>query len=355
MTIDTEVATTSKAAAQQELKKAAKSSNTEKAISSSGSANTSIDGNITGHRSDSGVDDKYKVPPSNSNNTNSKTIVTLSHTVAKVTNKSDATSGNERSSTSSSSSSVSGNISGDTRKTTTTTVQSTTITTATAVFAATSRMQDSIYSSANPSVSDKNPVMTTNLDGSIDIGGGGGRGGGRGGGGGTVGNSGNGNRTGTIASNTLNDSNSSGRRNNGALDATGNINNGINTTTNGHDLKQNGVHVNDKNTNNDSTTALSNVCEEQNNHDVAKTIAWLGKTNQEIIRLIGQYLQDLGLESSVKTLMKESGCYLEHPSATKFREHVLSGEWKKADGDLKVKILSLFICLVLILQRYFKD
>lgn len=73
---------------------------------------------------------------------------------------------------------------------------------------------------------------------------------------------------------------------------------------------------------------------DQNNHEVAnKTISWLGKSNQEIIRLIGQYLQDLGLEKSVKTLMTESGCYLEHPSATKFREHVLSGEWSKADAD----------------------
>ncbi|XP_037879958.1 WD repeat-containing protein 26 homolog [Glossina fuscipes] len=104
-----------------------------------------------------------------------------------------------------------------------------------------------------------------------------------------------------------------------------------NVSTNGHTSKHNGVTANDNNSNSVGTSA----CDDQNDHDVTKTISWLGKTNQEIIRLIGQYLQDLGLESSVKTLMSESGCYLEHPSATKFREHVLSGEWAKADADLQ--------------------
>ena len=62
----------------------------------------------------------------------------------------------------------------------------------------------------------------------------------------------------------------------------------------------------------------------------------LDKSNQDIVRLIGQYLKNVGLEKTADVLMQESGCYLEHPSATKFRQHVLSGDWTKADNDLKV-------------------
>lgn len=60
----------------------------------------------------------------------------------------------------------------------------------------------------------------------------------------------------------------------------------------------------------------------------------LDSSNKEMIRLIGQHLKTIGLEQSALTLMKESGCSLEHPAAIKFRQHVLSGEWTKADQDL---------------------
>lgn len=32
--------------------------------------------------------------------------------------------------------------------------------------------------------------------------------------------------------------------------------------------------------------------------------------------------------------MQESGCRLEHPAAAKFRQHVMDGDWNKADHDL---------------------
>lgn len=32
---------------------------------------------------------------------------------------------------------------------------------------------------------------------------------------------------------------------------------------------------------------------------------------------------------TVDLLMQESGCRLEHPAATKFRNHVMEGEWDK--------------------------
>uniref|UniRef100_A0A8C3KTA2 WD repeat-containing protein 26 n=1 Tax=Calidris pygmaea TaxID=425635 RepID=A0A8C3KTA2_9CHAR len=45
----------------------------------------------------------------------------------------------------------------------------------------------------------------------------------------------------------------------------------------------------------------------------------------------GQYRNFL---QTVDLLMQESGCRLEHPSATKFRNHVMEGEWDKAENDL---------------------
>lgn len=33
--------------------------------------------------------------------------------------------------------------------------------------------------------------------------------------------------------------------------------------------------------------------------------------------------------------MAESGCRLDHPAAAKFRQHVMDGDWSKADHDLQ--------------------
>ncbi|XP_067119532.1 WD repeat-containing protein 26-like isoform X1 [Centruroides vittatus] len=55
---------------------------------------------------------------------------------------------------------------------------------------------------------------------------------------------------------------------------------------------------------------------------------------QDIIRLIGQYLRGLGLNQTAEQLMQESGCRLDHPAAVKFQVHVLEGEWEKAELDL---------------------
>ncbi|XP_006806085.1 WD repeat-containing protein 26 [Neolamprologus brichardi] len=60
----------------------------------------------------------------------------------------------------------------------------------------------------------------------------------------------------------------------------------------------------------------------------------LSQSEEDVIRLIGQHLNDLGLNQTVDLLMQESGCRLEQPSATKFRNHVIEGEWDKAESDL---------------------
>ncbi|XP_014272127.1 WD repeat-containing protein 26 isoform X4 [Halyomorpha halys] len=58
------------------------------------------------------------------------------------------------------------------------------------------------------------------------------------------------------------------------------------------------------------------------------------KTDQDIVRLIGQHLKSIGLQQTADMLMKESGCRLDHPAAAKFRQHIMDGEWSKADNDL---------------------
>ncbi|KAL4715393.1 hypothetical protein ACJJTC_015164 [Scirpophaga incertulas] len=61
----------------------------------------------------------------------------------------------------------------------------------------------------------------------------------------------------------------------------------------------------------------------------------LSQTDQEIVRLMGQHLISIGLERSAAHLMEESGLHLEHPAAATFRQHVLAGDWVKADHDLR--------------------
>ncbi|XP_030747225.1 WD repeat-containing protein 26 [Sitophilus oryzae] len=61
----------------------------------------------------------------------------------------------------------------------------------------------------------------------------------------------------------------------------------------------------------------------------------LNPTTQEIVRIIGQYLNNEGLSRTCDVLMTESGCRLDHPAATKFKQHVMDGDWSKADHDLQ--------------------
>lgn len=62
---------------------------------------------------------------------------------------------------------------------------------------------------------------------------------------------------------------------------------------------------------------------------------------KDILRLIGQHLRYLGLDKTTETLIKESGCVLEHPIAVNFCNLVMSGEWEEAERalDLLVPIM----------------
>lgn len=83
------------------------------------------------------------------------------------------------------------------------------------------------------------------------------------------------------------------------------------------------------------TAATNGVSNHTNNHHDSIERVQLDKTDRDIVRLIGQHLKLVGLDRTANMLMQESGCSLEHPAATKFRDHVLCGDWHKADYDLQ--------------------
>ncbi|CAH1791472.1 unnamed protein product [Owenia fusiformis] len=73
------------------------------------------------------------------------------------------------------------------------------------------------------------------------------------------------------------------------------------------------------------------------------TLKHISKTDQDIIRLIGQHLKGLGLDGPADDLMRQSGTMLEHPAASTFRSHIMNGEWEKADSGLN-ELKSLVEC-----------
>merc|ERR1719220_3217760 len=61
----------------------------------------------------------------------------------------------------------------------------------------------------------------------------------------------------------------------------------------------------------------------------------LNKADQEVVRLIGQHLCDVGLRTSADVLMKEAGCRLDQPTAATFRHCVTRGDWTGAVNVLE--------------------
>uniref|UniRef100_A0A665TS31 WD repeat-containing protein 26 n=1 Tax=Echeneis naucrates TaxID=173247 RepID=A0A665TS31_ECHNA len=88
------------------------------------------------------------------------------------------------------------------------------------------------------------------------------------------------------------------------------------------------------NNNNNNGVSGQPAANSSNGSSEGKKKKRLSQSEEDVIRLIGQHLHGLGLNQTVDLLMQESGCRLEHPSATKFRNHVMEGEWDKAESDL---------------------
>ncbi|KAJ3597333.1 hypothetical protein NHX12_000861 [Muraenolepis orangiensis] len=85
---------------------------------------------------------------------------------------------------------------------------------------------------------------------------------------------------------------------------------------------------------NNTTSSTTTTNDVSSSSTTARKKKRLSQSEEDVIRLIGQHLHDLGLNQTLDMLMQESGCRLEHPSATKFRNHVMEGEWDKAERDL---------------------
>uniref|UniRef100_A0A1I8ICW1 WD_REPEATS_REGION domain-containing protein n=1 Tax=Macrostomum lignano TaxID=282301 RepID=A0A1I8ICW1_9PLAT len=60
----------------------------------------------------------------------------------------------------------------------------------------------------------------------------------------------------------------------------------------------------------------------------------LSERNREAVRVIGQYLRELGLARSAEALVLEAGCPLESGAAAQFRSSVLLGDWDGAEASL---------------------
>ncbi|XP_046579884.1 WD repeat-containing protein 26-like isoform X1 [Haliotis rubra] len=78
----------------------------------------------------------------------------------------------------------------------------------------------------------------------------------------------------------------------------------------------------------------------------------MSRTDQDIVRLIGQHLRGLGLNRTAEQLIAESGCMLEHPAAAKFRSYVMDGDWKEAETALN-ELKSLVECAQGLLKMKF--
>lgn len=52
--------------------------------------------------------------------------------------------------------------------------------------------------------------------------------------------------------------------------------------------------------------------------------------DQQLLRIVGQHLHDIGLKTSAEVLMAEAGTTLIHPTAANFKKMVLNGDWPLA-------------------------
>lgn len=73
--------------------------------------------------------------------------------------------------------------------------------------------------------------------------------------------------------------------------------------------------------------------------------------DQELMRIVGQHLHNIGLKTSAEVLMAEAGTQLIHPTAENFRKLVLNGEWSKAvKSNLNISLRFEFVIRQSVLQ-----
>ena len=65
----------------------------------------------------------------------------------------------------------------------------------------------------------------------------------------------------------------------------------------------------------------------------------LNNFDQELMRIVGQHLHNIGLGTSAEVLMAEAGTQLIHPTAANFKKLVLNGEWSQAVRSKSLKLI----------------
>ncbi|GAU98355.1 hypothetical protein RvY_09513, partial [Ramazzottius varieornatus] len=103
-----------------------------------------------------------------------------------------------------------------------------------------------------------------------------------------------------------------------------------------HGLKQRSDRINfAKGDYSDSSTSNGST----NGHAKKADFRTYSTHDQEVLRLLGQYLQNLGLTKTVQALVSESGCEMEQYCASTLRENVMSGSWDEAEASLNELVL----------------
>lgn len=88
----------------------------------------------------------------------------------------------------------------------------------------------------------------------------------------------------------------------------------------------------------ENTSYMNGACSASNSngeiHGDGEKLKFMSQTDKDIVRLMGQHLRGLGLNRTADQLMSESGCMLEHPAASKFRNYIMMGDWEKGESIL---------------------
>ena len=86
-------------------------------------------------------------------------------------------------------------------------------------------------------------------------------------------------------------------------------------------------------TNGNSVAVASDDLHESAN-DVS-ALQQMSSRDREVVRIVGQYLRDLGFKATYERLIAESGCELENSTIAQFRSLVLFGDWESAEASLE--------------------
>ncbi|CAF4424877.1 unnamed protein product, partial [Adineta steineri] len=115
------------------------------------------------------------------------------------------------------------------------------------------------------------------------------------------------------------------------------------SSSNGYEASSsngNTSHTRNRLTSSSTQTVLTGSSYPSNNGNINSSRIFTN-SQKEILRLIGQHLQSIGLNKTVDILIHESGCVLEHEQASNFRELVMSGKWTEVrfiENSKKFKI-----------------